>query len=218
MIRLFLLFFLMPLFLMEATSGRYPIRKELIVLDPGHGGDDRGTVSTQKPILLEKRLTLFTTNLVRSALHGFGYQTLMTRLKDETVSLDQRVAFSNDVKPTCFVSIHFNAAPSPQAKGIEIFVYKEGGATPRLDASEALAKSILKHLLQWTGADSRGVKSDNFRVIKDNHYPAVLVEAGFLSHPEEAKLLGQPLYLKKVAMGIAKGIDDYLSSRRLPTR
>ena len=190
------------------------IKKAVIVLDAGHGGDDRGTVSLDPPILLEKRLTLFTTLLVRSALEGLGYQTLLTRIKDVTLPLDERVAFSNGVDPTCFVSIHFNSAPSREAEGIEVFIYKDKELPERVLSSERLAQSILKRTTERTGAESRGVKPAVFRVIKDTTCPAVLIEGGFLSHPEEAKKIGQPLYLKKLAAGIAEGIILYLNSEK----
>jgi len=214
-------FILIALLLTGSLCAQAPTRhckKEVIVLDAGHGGEDRGTKSLSKPILIEKRLTLFTTILLRSALEGLGYQTLMTRWKDETISLDDRVIFSNNVHPHCFVSIHYNSAPSLEANGIEVFLYRDKGNPKRTQNSEKLAELVLKNVLNWSGAESRGVKNGNFRVIKDTEDPAILVELGFLSNKEEAKKISEPLYAKQLAMGVAHGIDEYLTSRRTQKR
>jgi len=216
--KLFLIIILLSTSLFSVEPLRRHAKNEVIVLDAGHGGEDRGTKSTTKPILLEKRLTLFTTILLRSALEGMGYQTLMTRWKDDTISLDDRVLFSNNVHPDCFVSIHYNSAPSPEAKGIEVFFHRDKGDNKRTQSSEKLANNVLKRVLEWSGADSRGVKNSNFRVIKDTEDPAILVELGFLTNKEEAQQIGKPLYVKQLAMGVAKGIDDFLTARRTQKR
>ncbi len=214
-------FLILVIILTSALVAEHPRRhskKEVIVLDAGHGGEDRGTKSITKPILIEKRLTLFTTILLRSALEGLGYHTLMTRWKDETIGLDDRVIFSNNIHPDCFVSIHYNSAPTTEANGIEVFFYQDKGNLKRAKASEKLAHAVLNKVLDWSGAESRGVKTSNFRVIKDTEDPAILVELGFLTNKEEAKKISQPLYAKQLAMGVAKGIDEYLTARRTQKR
>ena len=96
----------------------------LIVLDPGHGGHDIGTQSISKPRYQEKSLNLVTAQFVKGFLQQLGYQVFMTREDDTFVSLDKRAQLANEKKPTLFVSIHYNSAPSAEAQGIEVFFYQ----------------------------------------------------------------------------------------------
>lgn len=187
-----------------------PPLKPLIVLDAGHGGKDLGAHSTKVPKYQEKNLTLATVHHLKQYLEQMGYNILLTRHKDEFLELEERSTFANERNPLVFVSIHYNSAPSTQAEGIEIFYYHSVDDKERADKSKALGQSILKHMVTQTQAKSRGVKSKNLAVIRETTMPAVLVEGGFLTHPNEVVNLKNGLYLKKLAWGVAQGINDYL--------
>lgn len=179
--------------------------KPLIILDPGHGGSDEGA---KVNYLTEKRLTLMTALLVRKALEERGYRIIMTRTKDVFIPLQRRVSMANKTKAVLFASLHYNSSPSPDAQGIEIF-YPAKSHKERAAASRLLATSVLKGLLGQTSALSRGVKYGNFHVIRETTMPAVLIEAGFMTHIEERAKLRKKQYLEQVAQGIAIGIDKY---------
>ena len=182
----------------------------LIVIDPGHGGKDKGAHSKKVPKYQEKYLTLTTAFMLKEYLTRMGYEVLLTRTKDVFISLDQRAAFANKQQPHIFVSLHYNTAPNAQAEGIEIFFYRSDANKQRSKDSEALAKSILKRVLSNTGAKSRGVKHGNLAVIRETNVPAVLVEGGFLSNAEEVLKIKDAAYLKQLSWGIAQGINEYL--------
>ncbi len=186
--------------------------KTIIMIDPGHGGQDVGTQSISKPRYQEKSLNLVTAQFVRSYLQQKGYQVLMTREEDKFVSLERRAKLANEQKPTLFVSVHFNSAPSTEAQGVEVFYYQPQENKTRTTKSQKLAQAILKSMLVQTGAKSRGVKHGNFAVIRETNMPAVLVEAGFLSNESELQKIKDPAYLKKLAKGIVDGVDDYLKN------
>jgi N-acetylmuramoyl-L-alanine amidase len=178
----------------------------LIVLDPGHGGNDEGAkVST----LLEKRLTLTTALLTKKHLELLDYRVILTRSRDIYVPLARRALIANKNQGALFVSIHFNSAKNPLAHGIEVF-YSPAENNARTKASKRLANHVLYHLLDQTDATSRGVKRANHHVTKETQMPAILVEGGFMTNPNERSLLKDRNYLECIAKGIAEGVDKYL--------
>ena len=205
----------------EIAMANLPILKKkatdkgLIVLDAGHGGEDFGTHSVGQPIYQEKYLNLATTQLVKNFLTQFGYKVILTRSDDTFISLDQRALFANEQNPKLFVSIHYNSAPSADAEGIEVFYYKEDEDKTRVNQSKALAAAILKRTLDNTKAKSRGVKHGNYAVIRQTNMPAVLIEGGFLTNKDEMEKIKDGAYMKSLALGIAQGIQDYISKEPL---
>ncbi len=180
--------------------------KPLIILDPGHGGDDEGAKIHS---FMEKRLTLLTTLCAKKYLEEMGYRVIVTRSKDVFIPLHRRVSIANKTKAVLFASIHYNSSPSPDAHGIEVF-YHSSSDLKRQKGSRKLASSVLSELLTCTNAHSRGVKSGNFHVIRETSMPAILVEGGFMTNREERNHLRDKKYLEKIAKGIAQGIDKYL--------
>jgi len=189
-----------------ANSGQK--MKPLIVLDAGHGGSDEGT---RVRTFQEKKITLITVLLTKKQLEQLGYRVILTRSRDAFVSLPRRVAIANKVKGSVFVSVHFNASPSQEAHGIEIF-YNNSKELWRTRASKRLANCILYRMIDQTASASRGVKEGNFHVIRETDMPAILVEGGFFTNRQECALLKDREYLKQLAEGIAEGIDKYMRS------
>lgn len=191
-----------------------------IMIDPGHGGHDIGTQSISKPRYQEKSLNLVTAKFVIDYLQQLGYRVLITREKDRFVSLEKRANMANEQKPTLFVSIHYNSAPSAEAQGVEVFFYqaKDKDAKERTLKSKRLAQAVLKNVLAETKAKSRGVKHGNFLVIRQTTMPAILVEGGFVTNEAELQNLKDPTYLKRLAWGIVRGIEEYLNKSQLTTQ
>lgn len=184
----------------------------VIVLDAGHGGKDEGCVSKISDCE-EKELALNVTHLVQKKLHEMGYVALLTRNADIFLSLDERVELANEMNADLFVSVHFNHAANAKAKGIEVYYCGDKKSQERCSASKDFAETLLSKVLLTTEAKSRGVKTANFRVIKETVMPAVLVEGGFLSNTEEKNLCKKASYQEALALGIAKGIDEYAKMR-----
>ncbi len=184
-----------------------PIR---IMLDAGHGGQDKGTSSKDAPPILEKDLALTTTLMVKEYLRRMGYYPMLTRSSDTFVGLDTRVDIAHHQKSELFVSLHYNAAAATSAHGIEVFFYEKESDDEKRLKSQSLAGVVLEHVILESGAKSRGVKHGNFAVIRETKIPAILVEGGFMTNPDEMERLGQNQYLDRIAWGVAQGVDTYL--------
>jgi N-acetylmuramoyl-L-alanine amidase len=188
--------------------------KPLVILDAGHGGSDEGAKVGQ---FLEKKLTLITVMSLKKYLDEMGYRVILTRSRDVYIPLPRRVSLANRTgaatsltasHKVIFVSIHYNASHSTEAKGIEIF-YPANREGWRATASKNLAAAILPHIVSQTHSLSRGVKAGNFHVIRETEMPAVLVEGGFITNCEERACLRDRGYLDRISKGIATGIDQY---------
>lgn len=179
--------------------------QKLIVIDAGHGGYDLGA---RMSACDEKSLALSTALITKKYLTEMGYRVILTRSRDFFMPLEKRTAIANETKSKLFVSIHFNAAKNPVAKGIEVFYYASADKF-RTGSSKKLAARVLSKVIDRTVAESRGIKEGNFYVIRETHMPAILIEAGFMTHPEELHLLRDINYRDKIARGIAEGIDSY---------
>lgn len=191
---------------LAAASPTKTTNRELIVIDPGHGGFDIG--ATLKSIE-EKALALKTATLVKQYLHQKGYRVILTRSRDVFLSLTKRSNIANDTKSKLFVSIHYNAFKNSQANGIEVYYYNRGNQW-RQNKSKKLATLVLNGMIATTGAKNRGVKTGNFHVIREVNMPAILIEGGFITNPQEHSHLSDQKYLEKMARSIADGIEKYL--------
>ncbi len=185
------------------------IIKKVVMIDPGHGGEDFGTHSAIPPRYEEKCVNLATACYVKNLLEQKNFKVLMTRTSDIFLTLEERSKRANEEKPDIYVSVHYNSAPSTKAEGIEVFYFKNKADEKRMGSSKLLAEKVLAQVLEKTGAKSRGVKHGDFSVIRETKMPAILIEGGFLTHPKELERLKETAYLKKIASGIADGIADY---------
>lgn len=208
----------------------------VVVIDPGHGGMDSGAVAQG---VVEKDLNLDVGLRVAQALQAAGLEVKLTREDDHYVPLESRVEMANAFAGSIFVSIHFNDAQGEgrsvsRASGIETYYsgVKELPAAPSLiwttlfrgsktaspapadavRAGELLAGTIQHSLIANTGAADRGIKEEGLYVTRRVRGPAVLVEGGFVSHPQEAHLLQDPEYRQRIANSIAAGIVSFLQA------
>ena len=158
-----------------------------ILLDPGHGGKDTGTVSPDG--VKEKDLNLRMALLLAERLRKDGYTVHLTRSDDRYLTLDERPAMIEKVKADLFISIHHNSAANTKAEGHETFIFRSENSTDAALAakSAALAFAVEKNLSALS--PSRGVKTGKFKVLRLATVPAILVEVGFLSNPDEAAKL-----------------------------
>lgn len=177
-----------------------------IVIDPGHGGEP-GAIGHKGSY--EKDINLRVAQKVYEQLYSFA-EVKLTREDDrrlgvtENEDLKARAKIANDFKADVFVSIHCNAAGNPNTKGTEVFHFPgsvEGGK---------LAKAIQSSLIGIGGLVDRGVKANNFAVLRETKMPAVLVELAFISNLEEEKLLSSDAFQNQAAKAIVNGIYSYL--------
>lgn len=176
---------------------------KVIVIDPGHGGDDPGMIGT-KYETLEKMLNLSTSFYLEDELRNRGARVLMTRTKEEEKpKLSDRVKISESAGADAFVSIHYNSSEN-KTSGILTFYYSEMKDRP-------LARAIENRLADGIGLKSNGISFGNLHVLRENDTISTLVELGFLSNAKDESIVRGSGYQKKAAKAIAKGLEDYFS-------
>lgn len=177
-------------------------RPAVVVIDPGHGGFDRGGGPGQ--VLAEKVFTLdVAKRLARILQDDGGIKVILTRSADYYVSLPERTNIANSYagRGAIFVSIHFNYGRRLGAYGIETYYNNYGGYK--------LAAFIHPRVIQALGSMDRGIRHRGYFVLRRNRLPAVLVECGFLTNPGEAARILQPGARENLAKAIAAGIERY---------
>ena len=170
-----------------------------VVIDAGHGGSDVG--ATREGIY-EKDITLDISRRLAEVLKKKGVNVLMVRNTDKTVSLEERVEFSEKNKADVFVSIHVNSSVTPEGNGLETHYYTE--------QSHNFAQMVHREFTSAIKAKDRGLFKSKFYVINHTTCPSILVETGFISNPEERESLLTTQRKQKTAESIGKGILKYL--------
>jgi N-acetylmuramoyl-L-alanine amidase len=200
-------------------------RVQTIVLDPGHGGFDKGAISGYG---YEKDYALDLARLLRPLLQAKGFRVVMTRESDVFVPLEVRAQIANATRDSIFVSLHFNATDhDPLATGFEIYSLTPRGAPSTYEdwltqmsiniqngteadaASVELSSCIYHSLIGHIGEFDRGIKRARFAVLRLTKIPAVLVESGFLTERGESRLIAKPEWRKRLADAICTGIDNF---------
>ncbi|MEM4368371.1 MAG: N-acetylmuramoyl-L-alanine amidase [Candidatus Anstonellales archaeon] len=225
-------------------------KKFLIVIDPGHGGEDPGALG--KYGSKEKDINLSVSKILKERLEAMGFNVSLTRQDDTFIPLVKRTKFANDNKADLFISIHCNAAEKPSGtdKGFEVYFLSETATDPEAVATEKLENEVIKfekqteeltklQKLLWsmiinefinessrlcslilnecvtrTNQFSRGVKQAGFYVLRGAQMPAVLVEIGFISNPEEELKLIRQDFQQLIADGIASALRKYYEGQQ----
>ncbi|MGQ9663046.1 MAG: N-acetylmuramoyl-L-alanine amidase family protein [Kiritimatiellia bacterium] len=196
----------------------------LVVLDPGHGGRDPGTVGPG--YVPEKKIVLDIAKRTQRRLEGSGITVRLTRDHDTDLSLVQRSALARRWGADLFVSIHLNSARNQSASGIESYILPPAGS-PSTSGNQYDSTKLLGHqfeaqslvLAYWlqrslvfsTGLPDRGVRRARFAVLTPLPCPGVLVECGFLSNPIDAQQISRRNYKDTVAEALARGILTFVS-------
>jgi N-acetylmuramoyl-L-alanine amidase len=218
-----------------------------IVIDPGHGGRDTGTIGPhgleEKDICLDIALRLG--RLIQQRLPGA--QVIYTRKTDVFIPLEKRTEIANGAHADLFISIHANSSPDPHARGVETYylnfatspeamavaarenatsqetehdlpeLLKKIARNDKIQESRELAADIqqsLSHRLELVSRSekNRGVKKAPFVVLIGANMPSVLVETSFLSNLKDEHLLREPRQRERIALGIYRGVAEYLKS------
>jgi len=212
-----------PVLFPPKNTVRVPILS--VCLDPGHGGKDPGNQEGRRK---EKEYTLLLAREVREVRTDAGLIVTLTRIGDSFVPLPDRPEIAGRQEADLFVSLHFNAslAEKNQVQGAEVYCLTPAGANSthaRGDPADAgafagnkfdsknmlLAYQIQKAMVRNLAVEDRGVKRARFAVLRNAPVPAVLVEAGFMSHPAESKKIFSADYRRQLAQAVADGILAY---------
>lgn len=177
-----------------------------VVIDPGHGGKDPGTVGIGG--FQEKDVVLPISLDVAEILRKQEIDVVMTRDTDHFISLQGRTDLANDIDADLFVSIHANAInlSRPDVNGLETYYYKSG---------RRLAEVIHWSILNGVEIDNRGIRRARFYVLRHSTMPAVLVEVGFLTGAIDSSRLKDPNHRRRMAEEIARGIIEYIKQNNL---
>jgi N-acetylmuramoyl-L-alanine amidase len=185
----------------RSTFPRVPNGRQVVIIDPGHGGPDPGAVGIGG--IQEKEIVLDISNRISAILEQQGVSTVLTRTSDIDLDLAPRVELADRVRATVFVSIHANAISMsrPDVNGLETYYY---------DSGYDLARMIHASVLQTAPIRDRGVRSARFYVLRKSSMPSVLVETGFVTGAEDAANLANSAHRQRMAEGIARGILQYI--------
>jgi N-acetylmuramoyl-L-alanine amidase len=197
LVRVFLLFLLSLLVSASALA-----RPSVVVIDPGHGGRDRGGMPGQR--LAEKGFTLDTAKrLARVLGNATRIKVVLTRHDDTFVSLAERTNIANQYagRDAIFVSIHFNAGRREGAYGIETYYNNQRGYR--------LAALVHPRVIRAMASIDRAVRHRGYWVLRKNRLPAILVECGFLTNSAEAARISDPRSREGLARAIADAIVRY---------
>lgn len=193
--------------------------KKAVVVDPGHGGVDPGAVGKNE--ILEKDIVLAVGHKLAAFLQQGGAKAILTRKTDTDLSdpeltglyakkrqdLARRVALANESRADLMISIHTNSFPDTRRRGAQTFYQANSFESRRL------ALTIQKELNHLLKDDRRAPLTGNYYLLKESKIPTVIVEIGFLSNPQEYKLLQDPAYQTKIAWCLYAGLVHYFAER-----
>lgn len=197
----------------------------MVVIDPGHGGEDGGAVSPDG--VAESHINLAVSQRLNDLLRFMGQRTAMTRTEDVTISdpglgtirerkvsdIHNRVKLTNETENAVLISVHQNSLPSSVVThGAQVFWNRQEGA-------EVLA-NVVQDTLNTTinAGNEKHPKKIPATIYLMNHVtvPAILVECGFLSNAEETRLLQEPSYQRRLAVTVAAGYLRSLTEGEVP--
>ncbi len=193
--------------------------KTCIVIDAGHGGTDPGKIGINGK--KEKDINLQIAKELKKKLEKEGIEVVMTRESEEGLynsssrnkkvdDMKKRCKIIDEAKPVFTISIHQNSYPEEYVKGAQVFYY--GQSQEGKELAEILQESMVQQLDKENHRTAKA--NESYYLLKKTESPTVIVECGFLSNSEEAKLLADKDYQKKVAEAIHTGIKKYLKEEK----
>ncbi len=226
------------------------IKKPLVIIDPGHGGQDPGAQSSDKKIN-EKHVVLALAHELKKQLIASGrYRVMLTREDDRYIRLKDRVKFAREHEGDLFVSIHADSIHKPSVRGTSVYTISKKASDAQTEKlaekenqsdlmagldlnveDEQVAFILGDFLMNDTMNQSKffantlvdtlkshGIRTlqnphryAGFAVLKSPNVPSILIEAGFMSNKQEARLLNQNAHRRKLAKAIQNGINAYFA-------
>ncbi|WP_110111451.1 N-acetylmuramoyl-L-alanine amidase [Bacillus sp. CGMCC 1.16541] len=184
------------------------LQSKTIVLDAGHGGNDKGAIGIQGTY--EKDLTLRTVLMLEKRLKEAGATVLLTRQDDSAYALSNRVLQSRTSNADAFLSIHYNSIENAKTEGIMTYYYKE-------KRDYLLASHIQEQLISSTFLSDKKVRFGDYYVLRENNKPSALIELGFLSNRNEETYINSLAYQRTITTSIIEGLIYYFTERSEPS-
>ena len=209
-------FFLITITLPKVTASvnSMNLLGKVIILDSGHGGVDAGATGNQ---IIEKDLNLILTRKLEKELVSRGATVYLTREDDKDLStttvnrkrsdLYNRAKYINKISPNMYISIHLNSVTNSSWRGLQVFY------TTKNEENKLIAETITNHLKESI-SNVREIKKDNtYYMYKHITSPGVLIEAGFISNPNDSYLLRNKEYQDKLISSISDSIEIYFQKK-----
>lgn len=186
----------------EKPGAEAHIKNKTIIIDPGHGGGDSGTIGARGT--LEKDLTLRTALLLYDKLRASGANVILTRTNDSYLSLRSRVSTAHYHRADAFISLHYDSILDRSVRGMTTYYYHS--------FQKPLAEAVHSSIISQTNLTDRGTRFGDYHVIRENQQKAILIELGYLSNPAEEMTVTSPQYQEIAATGIFNGLAKYFKS------
>ncbi len=186
------------------------LKGKCIVVDPGHGGVDKGAAASPGPQSVpvpsfEKDITLDVGKRLTHLLEAEGATVAMTRSDDTKIGLHERADLANDLKADAFVSIHCNSCNKPDSlNGTMVFYDHEN--------SVAFAQMVQEELIASLGTTDKKIRGADFSVIRRTQMPGILVEMAFINHAGDREKLQSPNFRERAARAIVRGLSRFLAT------
>ncbi len=224
----------------NAENNLFNGEKKIIVLDPGHGGHDKGARGAARGAneAFEKTITLSFARMIATEL-GSKYRAPLTRADDYLLGIPDRTAVANHLEADLFISIHAGGSFLHKASGITVYYFKEmldtditfNSATSKtynsnnnrttwdniqkrhITKSKALAQLMQNQINDRIKHTEIRIEGAPLVVLSGADMPAILIEIGYISNPGEEKKLCDTRILSEFAKAISKAIDNFLSEK-----
>ncbi|KMT22826.1 N-acetylmuramoyl-L-alanine amidase [Clostridium cylindrosporum] len=172
---------------------------KVFLLDPGHGGEDRGNVRGD---IVESEIALEVALELKSLLEGKRAKVHLTRARDSSITLTDRAEMANNIKPDFLISIHLNAFIMPGVNGCEAYCYEKDKEA--MEVSEL----ILDEIENTVDIKKRKVNIGDYFILRESRVSSVILECLYLTGSKDVKILGDNTP-SKIALAIYKGICEY---------
>jgi N-acetylmuramoyl-L-alanine amidase len=189
-------------------------QQKVIVLDPGHGGNDTGAIGVagfqEKDVALNVAKEILRLN---KTILNSEFDIYLTRYKDTLISLSDRSRLAKTLEADVFVSLHCNAS-STSSKGMDVYVHNTKESEMRIKESIAIGLSVLEESSLKLGFKKRGIQFANFQVLRETiaYCPVELVEMGFMTNADEADYFLKSKNIRAMALVILMGLCNYLNT------
>lgn len=205
--------FILSLTLIPATlTNSSPKAKYTVVLDAGHGGVDGGAVGVNGTV--EKTINLEYVKIMKEKLEARGFRVYLIRANDDGLysvfdknkkssDMKKRIALIKKYNPNLVLSVHMNSYKDPSVKGV--FTYYRKGDEQGKECANLIQKTIKK----YCDVKQEYAKVGDYYILNESYYTSVLIECGFLSNPQEEKLLNDDVYKNKITDAICDAVLLY---------
>ncbi|MFA9443879.1 N-acetylmuramoyl-L-alanine amidase [Egicoccus sp. AB-alg6-2] len=194
------------------SAPRLSVAGVRIMIDPGHSPELPGFVNPDG--IEEQQVTWEIAALLEGRLAALGAHVILARGPATSPTPSERAQHANEEGVEAILSIHCNGMPSPAAHGAAAYYFGHEGAVS--ERGRLLAQLALDHVVAGTGTLNCRTHPSTTALLRESRAPAVLVEPGFLTHPEEGRALADPAHQRAIAAALADGLVGFLTGARVP--